>query len=406
MASKIRGMKRAACVAPLLCAALAGAQAPRDGLATPALTGPHAVGRRVELWADSSRRDPMDTTRVRELMVWAWYPAPRTRAAQPEVALPGAWGDAHATETATRLGDAAASALKALRVHARTDAPVEAGGAAYPVVLFTPGLGWLPSDYSTLAEDLASHGYVVFAAAPTGLADVVRFPDGREVKRGLGIGERITTDQVHAHDDTRFVLQRVRRIANAPGSPYRGRLDLARIGAFGHSLGGTTSLVLAAGDTTIRAAINIDGDPMGTVLEARPRQPLLLISSESPPIEEAPANPDPRHVELVKAGLDRSELRRTGDWQRIAQSSASAQRIRVLGARHSNFSDLSLASPLITDPAKRWMRMGPIDGARSLRITSALVASFFDRTLRGAPAPLLDHPERTFRETRVESAAR
>jgi dienelactone hydrolase len=47
---------------------------------------------------------------------------------------------------------------------------------------------------------------------------------------------------------------------------FRGRIDLARLGVFGHSIGGATALLIAAGDTTIRGAIDIDGDAMGNVL--------------------------------------------------------------------------------------------------------------------------------------------
>ena len=41
------------------------------------------------------------------------------------------------------------------------DAPLAAGGAPHPVLVFAPGLGLAASDYTTIAEDLASHGYIV-----------------------------------------------------------------------------------------------------------------------------------------------------------------------------------------------------------------------------------------------------
>jgi dienelactone hydrolase len=342
------------------------------------------VGRRLLHWVDSARREPTDSTHARELMVWMWYPAAAGNAGH-EAALPGAWGEAHAREGAPKIGAEAAAALRELRVHAHTDARPLVDSGPLPVLLFFPGLGWLPSDYSTLAEDLASHGYVVFGVAPTGLAGLVQLPDGRQVPRLLGTGPRIGTDQAHAHDDARFAMAQLRRLDAGVATGLAGRLDLARIGAFGHSLGGTTSLVLAASDTAIRAAVNIDGDPMGVVRDVRPRQPILLVSSESPPVEEFPHPADSQQLALVRAGLERSERRRTGEWEQIAREAERARRIVVPGARHSDFLDVALVEARITDPTLRWMRVGPAGGERVLRTTREVIRSFFDRELRGAP---------------------
>jgi hypothetical protein len=106
---------------------------------------------------------------------------------------------------------------------------------------------------------------------------------------------------------------------------------------------------------------------------------------------------------LVRQGLERSELRRTGDWVRMSESSRDARRIRILGTRHLDFEDAALASAWLVTPKERWMRVGPIDGARSLAITAELVRVFFDHTLRGAGDDgLLSAPERRFPEVRLE----
>src|SRR5205085_2374192 len=51
--------------------------------------------------------------------------------------------------------------------------------ARYPVLIFEPGLGNISTQYTTLLEDLGSHGYIIFAITPTYSSDVVVFPDGR-----------------------------------------------------------------------------------------------------------------------------------------------------------------------------------------------------------------------------------
>jgi pimeloyl-ACP methyl ester carboxylesterase len=204
------------------------------------------------------------------------------------------------------------------------------------------------------------------------------------------------------HRDVRFLLSRLAELDADPGAAWHRHLDLARVGAFGHSLGGTTALVAAATDTLVRAAANLDGDAMGNVVDVRPRQPLLFVSSEVPPMQEAPPAPGPKWTELTRQGLERSEQRRTGEWARMSARASSATRIRLLGARHLNFTDAALVSAVIEGPQRRWMRWGPIDGERGLRITADLVRAFFDHSLLGRPAdPLLVQPELTYPQLRV-----
>jgi dienelactone hydrolase len=362
-------------------ATLATSRADTRTIEAPALTGASAVGRTFMVWTDSSRRDPVDSTRSRELPVWIWYPAALAPSAVGEPVLPPAWQARRIETLTTKLGPAVARAAGSLKVHARNAAPWQASASPHPVLLFTPGLGWLPSDYSVLLEELASHGYVVVGLASPGFADVVHFADGRDVVRTLGIGEKIGTEQAIVHADAAYVLRRLRAMAEDSDNLLHSRVDPTKIGVFGHSLGGTTALMLAARDSTVRAAVNIDGDPMGDVVGITPHQPLLLVSSESPTIAEAPPGLSSEHMELVRQGLERSEQRRTNDWLRISADARSAYRVRVLGTRHLDFEDAALFSSWLVTPKERWMKVGPIGGARSLAVTAQVVRAFFDATL-------------------------
>ena len=355
------------------------------------------------VWTDSSRRDPVDSTRARELPVWVWYPAAPAPNAERQPVLPPEW-EARRIETLTaKLGPAVARAAGSLKIHARNAAPWQARASHRPVLIFTPGLGWLPSDYSVLLEDLASHGYVIVGLASPGFADVVRFADGREVVRTLGIGEKIGTDQAIVHADAAFVLGHLRALAADSHDPLHDHMDFTRIGAFGHSLGGTTAMVLAARDSTIRAAVNIDGDPMGDVAGIAPKQPLLLLSSESPTIAEAPPGNSSEHMELVRQGLERSEVRRTNDWLRNSAAARHAYRVRVLGTHHLNFEDAALFSSWLTTPKERWMKVGPIDGARGLAVTADVVRAFFDVTLGGGDGQSFAARTQRLAEIRLEN---
>src|SRR4029078_9930026 len=204
---------------------------------------------------------PADSTTQRVVSAWIWYPANLEKISKTESPLPREWETLRLEALQTKLGSDIASAMKDFTVHAHTNAPLLRGQSRLPVLLFTPGLSWLATDYSVLLEDLASHGYIVVGYSPEDFSDPVVFPDGRVVRQSLGKGASIGTDQSYMHDDAIFVLHAIRDLDRQ--GFLKDRIDLTCIGTFGHSIGGVTALVAAARDTTVRAAINIDGDVMG-----------------------------------------------------------------------------------------------------------------------------------------------
>jgi pimeloyl-ACP methyl ester carboxylesterase len=370
-------------------------------IADPTPTGPYKVGRQSFVWTDSSRRDPTDTTRWRQVSAFVWYPAAGDKVAQTQPPLPSEWETRRLETLKTKLGPDIANAMSEFTVHAQTNAPLFPGTSRLPVLVFIPGLSWLATDYSVLLEDLASHGYVVVGFSPPGFSNPVLFPDGRMVRQSLGNGASIAIDQSYVQDDALFVLREIRQLDRA--GFLRGRIDVRRIGAFGHSIGGATSFAIAARDTAIRAAINIDGDVMGDVREARPHQPLLLINSDLPKPEEFPTDWPAKRIELTRQGLDRSEKRRTDEWTALSSQSASANRVRILGAEHLNFTDAALVSNHVESREARWMKFGSIDAERGLTITSDLVRSFFDQIFgRAEVGDSFKSAEAHFAEVRVE----
>jgi len=104
-------------------------------------------------------------------MVWLWYPATVSAQSKPAEYIPSAW--------ASELPWRPATIPERVRAHAFADAPLAQGQRTYPVLIFSTGIGNLPSDYTSLIEDIVSHGYAVLGIASTYSAPVVRFPDGR-----------------------------------------------------------------------------------------------------------------------------------------------------------------------------------------------------------------------------------
>ena len=109
---------------------------------------------------------------------------------------------------------------------------VAASDKPFPVILLAPGSISFPSKYSSLAEDLASHGIVVVGDVPVGNGIVVPFPAGN-VTRGYrgAMFDEWAGDLIYELDQLKVWNQTPRHL-------FFGRLDLGRVGAFGHSAAG------------------------------------------------------------------------------------------------------------------------------------------------------------------------
>jgi predicted dienelactone hydrolase len=369
----------------------------------PEPTGPYAVGRVSYHWTDSSREESLTEGEgdKRELMAFVWYPAKKTGPSSATAAyLPGKWGGERQKEYGN--WSFATQRLGSVRTHAFEDAPV-AGEGRYPVLVMEPGLGPLPTDYTTLAEDLASHGYIVVASAPTYSASLVVFPNGR-VARSTALGSfpgdedaplteaKIRKDEAAGArlvgvwaKDMSFELDQMERLDAERGSRFYGRLDTGRAGMFGHSLGGATALEACASDRRCRAAANLDGTPYGAggLLRGGSPKPYMYVASEPPASQ-----------------CDR-ECEEGDRWTReiYERSERGAYHLTLEGSRHFDFSDYAvLFSPVLR------MRgvLGPIDGGRALNITNAYLLAFFDRYVKGEEEHLLRGPSPEYPEVRFE----
>src|SRR5258708_1635065 len=67
--------------------------------------------------------------------------------------------------------------VSVVKAHAVLGAHLATAQAVYPVLVLQPGLGPSLPDYTALAEDLASRGYVVVGSTPTYSSAVAAFPD-------------------------------------------------------------------------------------------------------------------------------------------------------------------------------------------------------------------------------------
>jgi dienelactone hydrolase len=356
----------------------------------PSPTGPYAIGTFTRDWVDPERTDLFagPDAGPRELMVGVWYPA-RAPSAPPYARYVE---DPSTLEALARLMDLPSDAfshLGALPTHGMPDAPVARDEARYPVLLFSHGRCGFREHDTFLVEELASHGYVVVTIDHPSAASAVRFPDGRSVpfdprllppwpRHAPDDPERAFLDAVipFLADDVGSVVRRTADLDAERGGVLEGRLDLDRVGVFGVSLGGVVMAEACVREPALGALLSLDAYVPPDALAAGLRVPAMWLSRD-------PAT-------MRREGWDEYDVSLAHGSMRAAFDGLAGEGYLVLvpGMYHVDFSDGRLLSPLI---AKRGIS-GPIDGREARRIVRSWSVAFFDRHLKGRPAPLLETP--------------
>jgi predicted dienelactone hydrolase len=236
-------------------------------------------------------------------------------------------------------------------------------------------------NYSTLAEDLASHGYVVLGFDAPYRTNVIVFPDRRVIARTpennpeLVSGEELTrrANKLLAAwtADIAFVLDRLEQLnASGASGKFRGRLDMRRVGVFGHSFGGATAAQFCSQDARCKAGIDVDGSLHGSVIQAGIHKPFMFLLSDHGDFSSD------AEIRQIRADIQSIYDRLPADGR---------LRIAIRGANHFTFSD---DGALLKSRIVRWVlrllgKLG-IDGRRQLAVTAYCVHSFFDAYLKQA----------------------
>ena len=365
----------AAPASPAVASPVPDADGASSGLPRP--TGPYAVGRDVLHLVDESRPDPwVPEVDVRQLMVSMYYPAQH------------ATGDSapYMTAEEARLllqskvpgSTVPVETISGLRTFSYTGARPVPG--RYPLVVLSPGLSLPRATLSSLAEDLASHGYVVALVDHTYESTGTTFPDGQTL--ACVICDQPPTDgpgviPLSRAQDISFVLDQLTGLRAT--WRYAELIDPDRIGMAGHSIGGASAATAMAADTRIRAGVNLDGTFRAPVPESGlGGRPFLLLGTRS---DHAP-------------GLDDTWDR---DWTNL---DGWKRWLTVAGTEHDSFNDAPVLEALLglADPAV-------LSPQRSVEITRDYVGAFFDLHLKGKREPLLDGPSASNPEVAFEQPA-
>lgn len=353
----------------------------------PTPTGAFPVGRTIYDWTDAARSNPYAPVAgtKQELAVWLWYPAALTPSDHAAEYLPAYWRSALEHHQGFVLSRLLSRDLSRVRSHSWSYADVSPQEAMYPVVVLRAGGGALSSDYTSIAEDLASHGYVVVSIDAPYRTVVTAFSDGRVLTRNAqsdfdsmpyAVAEKSATQAMGVWvEDVKFTLYRLGELnANDPSGRFKGKLDLQRVGIVGHSLGGATAAQFCHDDGQCKAGVDIDGIPFGSVVQESLHQPFFFILSD----HRKESGPEAPFVEGKMESIY-NKLPVETRWQ-----------VMIDGANHFSFSDqMFTKSPVMIKALQTAGVMGVLEKRRGLEIADDCLHTFFDVYLKGAPTGYL-----------------
>src|SRR5947209_15125810 len=210
----------------------------RTGVTLPAPTGPFAVGRAIYDWVDDRHADmwaPVAGTK-RELLVWIWYPAASGPIVTTSVYLPTPLRTAIERARPAFITKLLTRDLSKVHTHSYPDRNLSLQQRSFPILIMRAGASAEVVNYSTLAEDLASHGYVVVGFDAPYRTGLVAFPDGRVIARTPENNPELCVGQEQQEScvsrvlaawtaDITFVLDRLDRLNSSDASgKFTGRL--------------------------------------------------------------------------------------------------------------------------------------------------------------------------------------
>jgi predicted dienelactone hydrolase len=315
---------------------------------------------------DPSRSEVLtdDPNDVREVVAMVWY------AAQPGTGEQAGYVPNLSSVSKALIQSGEVDWWHALGLHfIRSESPIDArplkDQGPFPVVILSPGNGTNIEFYSSLASELASHGYIVvginhpYDVAAVELSneeiapyDKVQWSLTIEAHQAY-IAERIKVRTA----DVLYVLEQLDAM-NSTG-PFAGIMDLDSVAVTGHSLGGITASEACKANVRFKACLNFDGLQKGgpfSIEESAvpPNQPFMFLTKES---------------QLHPKLLERFNSMPESYW------------VVVHGASHQSFTDGPLLPPSLLPV--------PNQADRHMDVIQDYALAFLDHTLKGRSKDLL-----------------
>jgi hypothetical protein len=254
-------------------------------------------------------------------------------------------------------------------------------------------------------EDLASHGFVVVSVDHPYNTQPVAFPNGHVIfsknTRDIDDFDDYSMENTLAYDnaeadyeaqDDIFVLDQLAKMNVQPGDRFYGTLDTNHAGDFGHSFGAGVAMQTALLDSRVLGAVNLDGWTFGDVAKEGLRKPFMVMYEPYP----APSTSDLNSTDQATRSRAQVSLQDQTNIQATLTTNGG-YRLYIPTAKHMNFADRSLYSPLAlrTDSGK-------ISPALAHQIVETYTLAFFSKLLKGQKEPILQTVPSPFSAAKLE----
>ena len=333
-------------------------------------SGTYTVGTQIIHMVDKDRiawyKDGLNSPR--EMMVRVWYPAVWKDGYQK---APYNYNEALIADMIAKGFGIPKAIMRTInRIEGNSWLDAEPIQQQFPVLIFSHGHGALKTQNTTQMEELASHGYILFACDHTYDAGISVFPENRIIRNKTDLPEGISDKEKWAIRETQlnyrvgdiqFLLDEMESGNYLPPS-IRNNLALDNIGIFGHSFGGATSIVASIKDDRIDAVLGLDAwflpIPSGLINENM-NKPFI-------------------HLGQV-------QWREKDNYLKLdtlaSSNSTQSLRLDVQGSSHYDFSDFSQFSKV----SKKY-GSGTIASDRIRLIMNTTIRNFFDQNLKKSEA--------------------
>jgi len=183
--------------------------------------------------------------------------------------------------------------LYRVRTNSFVDAPPSVNSSGWPVVILLLGWSSISELHTSLAESLASSGYLVAGIEHPGACAVVTFSDdsvyyflGNDLLERLPEGNRenkLRFLSEYLSRDIDYVIEFLREMNEDTHSDFYGRLSMEDIGLYGHSGGGSVAIRYALSNEEVPMVLadpTLEGFTIQELVSGLSNPVLLMTSSE------------------------------------------------------------------------------------------------------------------------------
>lgn len=336
----------------------------------PPVYGSYGIGVAEFHIIDESRNEVLteDPHDVREFMLKVWYPTDQQVNENSYVYMSDVMFSWLMGRAPIPLPFISETAYEDVKPHGKLNAPIASDSTHFPVVLFAHGLDGTIEIYSSYIEELVTRGYVVLSMNHPYIAGVVEFPDGHAIY--LQDSSWQTEPEYFEKalrtiiDDAKYTLDYAEYL-NSSHILFKGRLDLDRIGMYGHSFGGASTSICCAEDPRIDCGLTLDGVSYEDMLPEGVTKPFFMMTADG---------------RLNSSGIEYIWEKQTTDVYKMS----------IDGSTHYGYTDVGLLlSHMLPLIPQQLLDFGTIDAKVMTEIVRLFIVGFFDIYLKGEPIQVL-----------------